>query len=135
MRWYSYLAGSAALVLGGSVAAVGTTARVKWPLRVQVTGAANGAAAFRAFTAGGGLWVVRPGNAVVPLAPRDTLRATAPAEFPGDVTRGSVVFLATGPEELQVTVWRQGQHALPVAGRGRRLTVRMGAYGPEVSAQ
>ena len=113
------------------------TARLAWPYRIEVRGAAGGAAAFRAVTRdSGGLWVARPGSPgdwptgrgsvplVTALAPGDTLRGRAPAEYPAAPARGAVTFLADGSEGLRVTVYRNGGGAPPVSAAGRRLTVR-----------
>jgi hypothetical protein len=110
-------------------------ARRKWPLRVRVAGVADRPAVFRAFSTGGALSVVGSAGTVRPLAPGDTLRATAPVEFGGDVSRGALVFEALGRDELVVTVSPGRGNPLPIAQRGRSMTLRQGTFGPELRAR
>lgn len=125
------------LVVLGAPATPTPTARLAWPYRIEVRGAAGGAVAFCAVTRdSGGLWVARPGSPgnwqtgrgavplVTPLAPGDTLRGRAPAEYPAAPAHGAVTFLADGPEGLRVTVYRNRGGAPAVFAAGRRITVR-----------
>jgi hypothetical protein len=114
---------------------------------VLIGGAAGGPVGFQALVRDGGTLVTEQGRGTewwrplgalpraVPLAPGDTLRGTAPAQFALDLTRGAVVFIATGREDLHIEVWENGSGGGLATGRGRRLTVRRVGQRLEVRAQ
>jgi len=112
-----------------------TTLRRAWPLRAHVAGVGGGAARFRVAASGGAVLVTQVGATgrwwraggpvplMAPLSAGDTLAGVAPAEFPVDVRRGALTFLAAGAESLEVVVTQNGGGALPVAARGRWIVV------------
>ena len=86
-------------------AAVAHSPPVAWPLRTTVTDLAGRPVTFHALTLGGDLIIpVGPpsGTPVIRrLAGGDTLSATTPAQYPLDLTRGSVVFFTSGKDSIR----------------------------------
>ena len=109
-----------------------------WPMLVRVNGIGDQPTPFRAFSRGAELMlqtalVTNPTSPLYPPLPRlerlsshDTLRATAPASYPLDLSRGTVTFYTVGQDSLRVSVGRNPYGMVQqVAAVGRRLTVRL----------
>jgi hypothetical protein len=108
-----------------------------WPHRAIVTGVHGRRATFRAYTLGGELVIAANARgqatgtpAAIPslrvLTAMDTIRAETPADFPLDLTKGPVVFVADGNDSLHVVVGRNPYGSIVhVAADGRKLTVRL----------
>ena len=134
------------LIEGGPAAA--TPARMAWPHRAILTSHDGRPAAFRAYTLGGVLIIEVDSagrfttvSAAVPrvreLAANDTIQADTPADFPLDLSKGPVVFVAEGRDSLKIVVrsspiWgttidyvRPFRSNDPVRATGRMFTVRL----------
>jgi hypothetical protein len=108
-----------------------------WPHRAILTAVRDRPATFRAYTLGGELIIAvdasgRPTTtpAGVPrlraLTRRDTIRAETPANFPLDLSKGPVVFVAEGRDSLRLVVGRNPYGQIDqVTAIGRRFTVRL----------
>jgi hypothetical protein len=120
----------ASLLIGLGTAAVAHSPPVAWPLRATVTDLAGRPVTFHALAFGGDLIIpVGPpsGTPVIRrLARGDTLSATTPAQYPLDLTRGSVVFFTSGKDSIRVVVGRNPDGATDrVSAEGHRLAVRL----------
>jgi hypothetical protein len=94
-------------------------------------------AAFRAFTLGGDLIIAVDASARRSIAPaaiqslraltaKDTIRAETPANFPLDLSKGPVVFVAEGSDSLHLVVGRNPHGTIDrVTATGRKFTVRL----------
>ena len=132
------------LTLGVAGAVVANGAPVMWPLRATVTDLHGRPVAFQAVTHGGDLIVTLgersvPGHVgaipeVEPLRRGDTLRATTPAAYPIDPTRGPIVFFAGGRDSIRIVVRRVDEISSVIAV-GRRLTVRGSNSGVTIDAK
>jgi hypothetical protein len=108
-----------------------------WPHRAIVTALHERPVAFRAFTRGGTLIITVDASGRAITAPRaipriraltnkDTIHVQTPADFPLDLSKGPVVFIADGDDSLNVVVGRNPYGSIDrVSARGRRLTVRL----------
>lgn len=125
-----------ALVLFGSGAAWSRPAPAAWPHRALVTSLHQRPVAFRAYTLGGDLIIAvdasgrrtSPTASSIPhvLTAKDTIRAETPADFPLDLSRGPVVFIAEGTDSLHLVVGRNPYGSISrVSANGRRLTARL----------
>lgn len=109
---------------------------VAWPHRAILTALHGGPVAFRAYTLGGDLIIVvdasshlttalTPIPSVRALTAKDTIRAATPANFPLDLSKGPVVFVAEGRDSLHLVVGRNPNGSIEqVAADGRKFTVR-----------
>ena len=121
----------------GLEAEVHRSTSAAWPHRAIVTSLHERSVAFRAYTRGGTLIIAvdasgRYTTAPAPIRPlralasTDTILAHTPADFPLDLSTGSVVFIAEGSDSLHVAVGRNPYGSIDrVTGRGRRLTLRL----------
>ena len=112
-------------------------ASAAWPHRAFVAALHARPVAFRAYTRGGTLIIAVDSSgrrtAAVAAIPRvraltikDTIHAETPAEFPLDLTKGPVVFIAEGDDSLNVAVGRNPFGSIDrVSARGHRLVVRL----------
>ena len=108
-----------------------------WPHRAILTALHGRPAAFRAYTLGGDLIIVvdasshlttalTPIPSVRALSAKDTIRAETPADFPLDLSKGPVVFVAEGRDSLHLVVGRNPNGSIDqVAADGRKFTVRL----------
>jgi len=107
-----------------------------WPHRARLTALHQRPVVFHAWTIGGELifTVDASGHRTDPamisrvraLSVRDTIRAETPADFPLDLLKGPVVFVADGGDSLQLTVGRNPYGSVdPVSATGRKFTVRL----------
>jgi hypothetical protein len=91
---------------------------------------------FRAYTLGGDfiITVDVSGHRVAPaassrvryLTANDTIRAETPADFPLDLSKGPVVFVAEGGDSLHLVVGRNPYgSASRVSANGQKFTVRL----------
>jgi hypothetical protein len=108
-----------------------------WPHRAIVTALHERPVAFRAYTRGGILIIAVDASgrrtttpAAIPmvraLTDKDTIHAQTPADFPLDLSKGPVVFIADGDDSLYVVVGRNPYGSIDrVSAGGRRLTVRL----------
>lgn len=125
------------LALVGSGSVESTSAALAWPHRAILTSLHGGPVAVLAYTRGGelviavdsaGRYTTTP--SAVPLlralSAMDTLRASTPATFPLDLSKGPVSFVAEGGDHLRLVVGRNpfGQ-ADRISADGRRFTVRL----------
>ena len=122
-------------VFGRSTAS--TSGAFAWPHRAILTSADGRPAAFRAYTLGGDLIIAvdRSGRrttdpAAIPtlraLTARDTIRAETPANFPLDLSKGPVVFIAEGADSLRIVVGRNPYGSIDqVIANGRKFTVQL----------
>jgi hypothetical protein len=122
-------------------------ARAAWPHRAIVTALHEHPVAFRAYTRGGTLIIAVDASgrrtttpAAVPtlraLTDKDTIHAQTPADFPLDLSKGPVVFIAEGVDSLNVVVGRNPYGSVDrVSARGRRLTVRLVANHFAIDSQ
>jgi hypothetical protein len=109
---------------------------IAWPHRAMITALRQRPVAFRAYSLGGDLIVahdasgrpsasaagMRPG----PLPVRDTIRTETPADFPLDLSKGPVVFVADGGDSLHLVVGRNPNGSVnQVSANGRKLIVRL----------
>jgi hypothetical protein len=113
------------------------SAPVAWPHRAIVTALHDRPVTFRAYTRGGVLVIavdVSGRRTTVPaavptirvLTEKDTIHAETPADFPLDLSKGPVVFIAEGNDSLNVVVGRNPYGSIDrVSARGRRLTARL----------
>ena len=106
-----------------------------WPHRAILTAGGEKPVAFSAYTLGGTLIVAvdAAGNRIATpagratlraLTPRDTIFAETPADFPLDLAKGAVVFVARDSVRLRVGRNPYGQLDQVIAN-GRRFTVRL----------
>ena len=124
------------LALVGSGSKVSTPTSLAWPHRAIVTSLHGRPVTFRAYTLGGDLIIAvdRSGrrtstSSAVPtlraLTAKDTIRAETPADFPLDLSKGPVVFLADGRDSLHLVVGKNPFGSVDqVAADGRKFTVR-----------
>lgn len=123
------------LALIGSDSAV-SPASAAWPHRAILTSLHERPAPFRAYTRGGVLIIAvdASGRRTTASAtnPRlraltnDTIRAETPADFPLDLTKGPVVFIAEGRDTLHLVVGRNPFGGVDrVQAKGLRFTVRL----------
>jgi hypothetical protein len=124
-----------ALIGGGSTASTPTT--FAWPHRAILTSPVGRPVPFRAYTLGGDLIIAVDASgrrtatpAAIPtlraLTTKDTIRAETPADFPLDLAKGPVVFVAEGSDSLHVVVgWNPYGSIDQVRATGRRFTVRL----------
>ena len=127
------------MALVGSGASEATPAAVAWPHRAILTSLHGRPAVFRAYTLGGDLIIAvdRTGRrtttpAAIPsvraLTAKDTIRAQTPADFPLNLSKGPVVFVAEGSDSLHLVVGRNPYGGIDqVAADGRKFTVRLAA--------
>jgi hypothetical protein len=106
-----------------------------WPHRAILTSIDNKPVALRAYTLGGTLIIAvdRAGNRTTtpaaipslrPLTAKDTVHAETPADFPLDLSKGPVVFIAR--DSVHLVVGRNPYGRIDqVAANGRRFTVRL----------
>jgi hypothetical protein len=106
---------------------------VAWPHRAIVTSLHERPVAFQAFTRGGTLIIAVDTSgrrtttpAAIPrlraLTNKDTIYAQTPADFPLDLSKGPVAFVAEGGDSLNVVVGRNPYGSIDrVSARGRRL--------------
>jgi hypothetical protein len=125
------------LVLSGGGSAASTPAAFAWPHRAILTSLHGRPVAFRAYTLGGDLIVAVDASARRAIAPaaiqslraltaKDTIRATTPANFPLDLSKGPVVFVAEGGDSLHLVVgWNPHGSIDRVTANGRKFTVRL----------
>ena len=98
-----------------------------WPHRAFLTSLDGGEAAFRAYTLGRTFITVVAGSGELrPLTPKDTVCAKTPAQFPLDLSKGPVVFIADGTDSLRLVVgWNPwGRHG-QVRAEGLKFTARL----------
>jgi hypothetical protein len=110
---------------------------IAWPLRVRIDGIHDQPTAFRALTRGATL-IMPTGfsSRVQPLAANDTLHGITPAQYPLDLSRGSVTIYSSGPESLRVVVGRNPFGMVhPVTAVGRHFTVRLVADSVVIEAR
>jgi hypothetical protein len=119
----------ATMILALSMTATANSRSAAWPLRASISDPAGRPVAFRALTLGGVLIVtVGPPNAIPrvrSVGRGDTISATTPAQFPLDLTRGAVVFLAGGRDSISVAVGRNPYGSAAVTARGHRLEAHL----------
>ena len=108
-----------------------------WPHRAILTSLDERPVAFRAYTRGGVLIIAVDASGRLTTTPsgtprvralttRDTIRASTPANFPLDLSKGPVVFFAEGRERLRLVVGRNPNGQLDqVSATGRRFTVKL----------
>ena len=116
---------------------VGSPPAAAWPHRAIVTSVHGRRATFRAYTLGGELVIAVDAHGQPTMTPAsipslrvltamDTIRAETPADFPLDLTKGPVVFVAEGNDSLHLVVGRNPYGSIGrVAADGRKLTVRL----------
>ena len=123
------------VLLLGSGATVSRPATLAWPQRAIITSLHQRPVAFRAYTLGGDLITAVDSNGqptanpAIPtlraLTARDTIRAQTPAEFPLDLAKGPVVFVAEGRDSLHVVAGKNPFGSIDrVAANGPQLIVR-----------
>jgi hypothetical protein len=124
-------------VLGMRGKVVSRPASAAWPHRAIVTAVHERPVAFRAYTLGGTLIIAVDASGrrtttptAIPtlraLTNMDTIHAQTPADFPLDLSKGPVVFIADGDDSLNVIVGRNPFGSIDrVSATGRRLTVRL----------
>lgn len=106
-----------------------------WPHRAMLTSLHGHRVAFRVHSLGGEVIITVDGSGhrvdpsasamIRHLTPRDTIRAETPADFPLDLSKGPVVFVAEGSDSLHLVVGRNPFGSVDqVSANGRRLTVR-----------
>jgi hypothetical protein len=119
----------ATMILALSMTTAASSPPVAWPLRAVISDVAGRPVTFKALTLGGELIVPDgPPNAIPrvrSLDRGDTISATTPAQYPLDLTRGAVVFLAGERESIAVSVGRNPYGSSAVAARGHRLEVHL----------
>jgi hypothetical protein len=109
---------------------------VAWPHRALLTSLHRRPVAFRAYTLGGDfiITVDASGHRVVAAASarirhltvNDTIRAETPADFPLDLSKGPVVFVAEGDDSMHLVVGRNPYgNVSRVSANGRKFTVRL----------
>jgi hypothetical protein len=125
----------AALVLLSHGSAATSPAIPAWPHRAIITSIGNKPVAFRAYTLGGTFIIAvdRAGNltstpaatpSLRPLTAKDTISAETPGNFPLDLSKGPVVFVAS--DSVHLVVGRNPYGNIDqVAANGRRFTVRL----------
>lgn len=104
-----------------------------WPHRARLQSVRGDAVRFRAYSLGGDL--VTTGDAHVGgkggtqprvLSLGDTLRATTPAHFPLDLSKGPVVFVVEAEGSLHLSVgWNPNGSVRAVDKRGRGFRVHL----------
>jgi hypothetical protein len=126
-----------ALALGGGRPAVAPPEAAAWPHRAILTGLHGRSVAFRAYTLGGDLIIKvdasgRRATAPAALPPMraltatDTIRAETPADFPLNLSKGAVVFVAERGDSLHLVVGKNPYGNIDrVTADGRKLTVRL----------
>jgi hypothetical protein len=119
----------ATMTLALSMTTAANSASAAWPLRAVISDLSGRPITFKALTLGGELIVpVGPPNAIMSvrsIGRGDTISATTPAQFPLDLTRGAVVFLASGKDSISVTVGRNPYGSAAVTARGHRLEAHL----------
>jgi hypothetical protein len=128
---------SALALVEGVPGASPPPAHPAWPHRAILTSPDGRPAAFRAYTLGGvfiitvdssGQYTIDSSDVprVRELTAKDTVRASVPADFPLDLSKGPVVFVAEGRDTLQIAVGRNPYGRIDqVRATGRMFTVRM----------
>lgn len=129
-----------ALTLAGAGSSAGPSAETAaWPHRAMLTGLHGRSVSFRAFTLGGDLIIAvdKSGRrtttpSAVPLVraltSKDTIRAETPADFPLDLSKGAVVFVAEGGDSLHIVVGKNPYGAIDqVVADGTKFTLRLTA--------
>lgn len=123
------------LVLLGTSSAVSKPATLAWPHRAFIMAVHERPVTFRAYTLGGDLIIAvdKSGQrtATPPAIPSlraltaaDTIRAQTPADFPLDLSKGPVVFIAEGSDSLHVVVGKNPFGSIDqVAANGRQFKV------------
>jgi hypothetical protein len=119
-----------------------------WPMRVRIDAVHDQPTAFRALSRGATLimqtgWASSPTHPldqpvpkVQPLAANDTLHGMTPAQYPLDLTHGSVTIYSSGPESLRVVVGKNPFGMVhQVTAVGRRFTVRFVADSVVIDAR
>ena len=106
-----------------------------WSHRAMLKSLNNRPVVFHAHTLGGDLIIAvdRSGNPIArpagtpslrALTPKDTITAETPGDFPLDLSKGPVVFIAE--DSLRLTVGRNPYGSIDqVSATGRRFTVRL----------
>jgi len=128
--------GLAALAVIASGASISPPKTIAWPHRAILTSRSGRPVAFRAYTLGGVLITAidaagRPtasmaSSRIMALTARDTLHARTPADFPLDLSKGPVRFVAEGRDSLHLVVGRNPDGAMDqVKADGRAFTVRL----------
>lgn len=117
----------------GAPAAVSSP--IAWPQRARLTSLDGQPVRFRVYSLGGDLVVTRtaPGGgrgSAMPepaiLAVGDTLRGITPADFPLDLSKGPVVFLAEGSDSLHLVVgWNPNGSVRAMSRTGRGFRARL----------
>ena len=140
-----------ALAIVASVLADGSADRpvaAAWPMRVRIDGIHDQPTAFRALSRGATL-IMQTGYAsspthpldqpipnVRPLLANDTLRGMTPAQYPLDLTHGSIAIYSSGSDSLRVVVGKNPFGMVhPVTAVGRRFTVRLVADSVVIDAR
>ena len=111
-------------------------APIAWPHRAVLTSPHQRPVAFRAYTLGGDLIITvdvsgRPtsrwaSTRVRTLTARDTITAETPADFPLDLSKGPVAFVAEGADSLHLVVGRNPHGSVArVSATGRKFIVRL----------
>ena len=125
------------LTLGGRGSIASPPAAAAWPHRAVLTGLHGRPAPFRAYTLGGDLIIAVDASgrytttpSAIPrlraLAAADTIHAETPANFPLNLSKGPVVFVAEGRDSLHILVGRNPHGSIDqVTADGRMLTVRL----------
>lgn len=125
-----------ALVLFGTGSKLFRPSPIAWPHRARLTALHQRPVAFRAYTLGGDFIIAvdASGHRTDPaasalirfLTEKDTIRAQTPADFPLDLSKGAVVFVAEGSDSLHLVVGRNPFGGVnQVSANGRKFTVRL----------
>jgi hypothetical protein len=126
-----------ALTLAGAGPIVSPPTTTAWPHRAILTSLHERPVAFRAYTLGGELIIAvdasgRPTTTPAPiplvraLTAADTIRAETPANFPLNLSKGPVVFVAEGRDSLHLVVGRNPFGSIDqVSANGRKFTVQL----------
>jgi hypothetical protein len=125
------------LTLVGKGPIVSPLRAAAWPHRAILTSLHGRPAAFRAYTLGGDLIIEVDASgrrtttlAAIPsvraLTATDTIRGETPADFPLNLSKGPVVFVAEGSDSLHLVVGRNPYGNIDqVTAHGRKFTVRL----------
>ena len=117
-----------------------------WPHRAIVTALRERPVAFQAYTRGGILVIAVDASgrrtttpAAIPTLralTKDTIHADTPAEFPLDLSNGSVTLISDDDDSLNVVVARNPNGTVDrVSAKGRTLTVRMVGHNFVIDAR
>ena len=127
------------VALAGSAPTPSRPVTLAWPHRAILSSLHGPPVSFLAYTLGGELIITvdRFGHrtttpAAIPtvraLTAKDTVRAMTPADFPLDLFKGPVVFVAEGRDSLHLVVGKNPFGSIDqVTANGRRFTVRFAA--------